>query len=307
MPGVFTPCLGGGVAAAMAKMKQNGRTRMFLMGGSSNARIARHEAWGCEAWTLRQYTRNRLFRARKNVDNVFPRVVQTAKRSETPGVVSACGSVKPTDLMRHRCRALRCAEFSSKNAMQRFLRHLILPALAACCAYAQSGPASPDFFESKVRPILANNCYGCHTDSKMGGLRVDGRDDLLKGGARGPALVPGDADKSLLISAVRQTDPKLKMPAGGKLKPEEIETLVAWVKGGAVWPATAPPTAAATPAGAAYVISPERKKFWSFLPLQNPKPPAVKDSRWALTDIDRFILANLENQGLKPVRMASRR
>jgi hypothetical protein len=141
----------------------------------------------------------------------------------------------------------------------------------------------------------------------MGGLRVDNRDDLLKGGTRGPALVPGDPEKSLLISAVRQTDPKLKMPAGGKLKPEEIEILGAWVKGGAVWPEAAPAAQGTPSAGAAYVISPERRKFWSFLPLQDPEPPAVKDARWPLNEIDRFVLANLEKQGLKPVRQATRR
>lgn len=189
--------------------------------------------------------------------------------------------------------------------MQRLLRHLLLSSLATGYVCAQTGASSPDYFETKVRPILANNCYGCHTDSKMGGLRVDHREDLLKGGARGPALVPGDPDKSLLITAVRQTDAKLKMPAGGKLKPEEVEILVAWVKGGAVWPATAAAGSGAT--GTAYVISPERKKFWSFLPLQDPKPPAVKDPRWAQSDIDRFVLANLEKQGLKPVHPASRR
>lgn len=174
------------------------------------------------------------------------------------------------------------------------------------CLQAQDA-ASPDYFEAKVRPILANNCYGCHTDSKMGGLRLDSREDLLKGGSRGPAIVPGDPEKSLMITAVRQTDPKLKMPAGGKLKSEEVDILVAWVKAGAKWPAaTATGGAAAPSAAVTYVISPERRKFWSFLPLQNPKPPAVKDPHWS-SDIDRFILANLEKQGLKPAHMASRR
>src|SRR5450631_3286528 len=97
--------------------------------------------------------------------------------------------------------------------------------------------ASPDFFETKVRPVLANNCYSCHTSTAMGGLRLDSREAMLKGATRGPAVVPGDPDKSVLITAIRQTDEKLKMPMGGKLTDNEIENFVAWVKAGAVWPA----------------------------------------------------------------------
>jgi len=96
--------------------------------------------------------------------------------------------------------------------------------------------AADELFETKIRPILADNCYSCHTSSQLGGLRVDSREALLKGGKSGPAIAPGDPDKSLLITAVRQTSDKLKMPMGGKLKKEEVEALTAWVRGGAVWP-----------------------------------------------------------------------
>jgi len=167
--------------------------------------------------------------------------------------------------------------------------------------------ATPDFFETKIRPVLANNCYSCHTASAMGGLRLDSRDAILKGGGRGTAMVPGDPDKSLLITAIRQTDEKLKMPMGGKLKDDEVDDIVAWVKAGAVWPAGAATTAAAaaSPTGA-YVIPPERKKFWSLLPIQDVQPPAVKDPKWAKTTIDRLVQAKLEKEGLKPVHPASR-
>src|SRR5262245_31798660 len=101
------------------------------------------------------------------------------------------------------------------------------------------GAASPDFFESRVRPVLAADCYDSHSDERMGGLRLDSRDAVLKGGRSGPAIVPGDPDKSLLIQAVRQTSEKLKMPKGGRLKPEEIDALVEWVRAGAAWPAFA--------------------------------------------------------------------
>src|SRR5215831_4684739 len=103
----------------------------------------------------------------------------------------------------------------------------------------QSQSQAGDFFETKVRPVLASNCYDCHTDQHMGGLRVDSRDALLKGGRSGPAIVPGDADKSPLIQAIRQTSEKLKMPKGGHLRPEEIDALAEWVKAGAQWPSSA--------------------------------------------------------------------
>jgi hypothetical protein len=196
---------------------------------------------------------------------------------------------------------MRC----SKRSLCEIL--LLLLGVAIRAAYAQSlAPASPDFFETKVRPVLANNCYSCHTGTSMGGLRVDSREALLKGGGRGALIVPGDPDKSLLVEAVRQTDPKLKMPMGGKLKESEVEDIVAWIKAGAVWPANASaPTAAIAPTEK-YVIAPERKNFWSLLPLKDPQPPQVKDARWPKTAIDRFVLARLEKDGMKPVRPANR-
>src|SRR5215831_15451288 len=179
---------------------------------------------------------------------------------------------------------------------------LLLTFWMAASAFAQSAD-SPDFFESNVRPLLANQCYSCHAASALGGLRLDSRDALLKGGKSGPAVNPGDPDSSLLIKAVRQTDPGLKMPMGAaKLKDSEIESLVAWVKAGAAWPASSAVSAA--PAAGKYAIAPERRAFWSIQPLANPEPPAVKDPRWARTTIDRFILARLEQEGLKPIKPA---
>src|SRR5580658_8380153 len=92
---------------------------------------------------------------------------------------------------------------------------LLAPLAASALASPADQASSPEFFETKVRPVLANNCYACHTNSAMGGLRLDSRVALLKGGGRGAAIVPGDPDKSVLITAIRQTDDKLKMPMGG--------------------------------------------------------------------------------------------
>jgi mono/diheme cytochrome c family protein len=188
-----------------------------------------------------------------------------------------------------------------------------LALLAGAAAYPHAAMDDRDFFETKVRPVLANNCLDCHTDMRSGGLRLDSREAMLKGGKSGPALVPGDPEKSLLIQAVRQTG-ALKMPKGGKLTAAEIDGLVEWVKSGAVWPtfaATDPNAASVGKPGSAtgataYVITPERRAFWSFQPLRAPQPPPVKDASWARTDIDRFVLARLEREGLKPVGPADR-
>jgi hypothetical protein len=181
---------------------------------------------------------------------------------------------------------------------------LLLAVVTAVVLCAQTPDvSSPDFFETKIRPILANNCYSCHTNSQLGGLRLDSAEAVAKGGSQGSAITPGDPDKSLIITAVRQTDPDLKMPLGGKLKDTEVADLTAWVKAGAVWPKAAPVAASS---GDKYVIAPERKKFWSMLPLSAPPVPPVKDSKWPKTNIDKFALAHLEKQGLKPVPAASK-
>ncbi len=194
--------------------------------------------------------------------------------------------------------------------MHRFRHSLfasLIPLFLASSAFsAQQGTsASTDFFETKIRPVLAANCYGCHTNTSMGGLRVDSAEGLQKGGKKGPAIVPGDPERSLLIQLVRHSDAKQRMPMGNKLKDEEIANLAEWVKGGAAWPKTEVSKTKAT--GDQYVIHPEQRAFWSFQPLKSPTPPAVKDAKWLRTPIDNFILARLEKEGLAPVKPASRR
>jgi mono/diheme cytochrome c family protein len=173
---------------------------------------------------------------------------------------------------------------------------------------AASLPMDADFFENQVRPILANNCYDCHSDSASGGFRLDSKDSFEKGGAHGPEVVAGDPDQSRLIQAVEQTG-SLKMPKGGRLKPEEIAVLVAWVKSGANWPANpSAPVASAT--ASTGVITEKQREFWSFQPLKTVAVPPIEDKRyehWAKTPIDHFILAGLHSAGLAPSPRADRR
>jgi hypothetical protein len=157
-----------------------------------------------------------------------------------------------------------------------------------------------EFFEGRVRPVLAENCFACHGPEKQrSGLRLDSRTALLKGGDNGPAVVPGDPDSSPLIKAVRQAG-SLKMPPKKKLAPQAVESLAAWVKMGAPWPQT-------EAAGSADARAAAWKRHWAFQPVRNPPVPAVKDPQWSLSPIDRFILAKLEVKGLTPSPAADRR
>ena len=178
------------------------------------------------------------------------------------------------------------------------MRHLPITLLLAPLLYSADDKAQ-EFFEMRVRPVLAKNCFACHTASKMGGLEMRSRESLLKGGKSGPAVTAGDPDHSLLIQAIRQQG-ELKMPPQGRLKDEEIEQIAAWVKSGAVWPDA--PVAPAAKTGE-YLVSPEQRAFWSFQPIRKPDPPKVH----ANTPIDRFILAKLNEKGLAPVKPADKR
>ena len=172
-------------------------------------------------------------------------------------------------------------------------------------ARAADGVAGIEFFEKKIRPVLADNCYKCHaasSDKIKGGLKLDTRADMLKGGDTGPAIVPGDAEKSLLIKAVRYTDEELKMPPKDKkLSAEQIADLEAWVKMGAPDPRTNSAAAVTS------VVTDQARKHWAYRPVHPPAMPSVKRSKWAQTSIDNFVLAKLEAKSLTPSPRADRR
>ena len=176
------------------------------------------------------------------------------------------------------------------------------PVLATLTAAQAQSPAGDEFFETKIRPIFANECGTCHQAGSAAGLKIVSRESLLQGGESGPAIVPGDPDKSLLLVAVHQ-DGKLKMPKGGaKLSDDEIAALTQWVKMGAPWPASKAPLRAQ-----GKQITPEMRAFWSFQPLKEPAIPQVKDAAWGKTDIDRLVLAKLDAKGLTHAPEADRR
>jgi hypothetical protein len=176
-------------------------------------------------------------------------------------------------------------------------------------------PAEEEFFEARVRPVLAEHCLECHgAEKSKGGLRLDGRASMLKGGDGGPAVVPGKPEQSALVDAIRY-DGEVQMPPKGKLKDADIAALTDWVKRGAPWPSprpglasntkTPPDRSAAAPSGQpapsiASAALEQARSFWSFRPVGDPEPPPVRDAAWPASPIDRFILARLEAAGLSP-------
>ena len=157
-----------------------------------------------------------------------------------------------------------------------------------------------DFFENKIRPILKENCYKCHSleaGKAKGGLTLDTRGGWEKGGENGAAMEPGNVEKSLLLKAVSYEDADLQMPPKGeKLTAQQIADLTAWVKMGAPDPRKG---------GAAIVsklsgLTDKARQHWAYQPIAKPAPPAVKNQQWPRTEVDRFILQKLEAASMVP-------
>lgn len=154
--------------------------------------------------------------------------------------------------------------------------------------------ASEEFFEKRVRPVLAGTCFRCHGGQKVaGGLRVDSREALIKGGESGPAIDSQALDRSLLLAAISRNDNVSAMPPDQPLAARQVEDLTAWIKAGAPWPQQ--------------VAKFESEQHWAFQPLRPSAPPHVNARHWPRTSIDPYILASLEASGRKPSPPADRR
>ncbi len=170
---------------------------------------------------------------------------------------------------------------------------------------AAQAPNSAEFFEMRIRPLLVEKCFACHTQSRLGGLRIDSHEALLKGGSSGPAIVPGNPEQSLLIQAVSRTHERFKMPPQEKLKEAEVAALIEWIRAGASWPESAPRTKGGEKTTG--FITKQQRAFWSLQPVRKPALPQVRDKRWPQAPIDYFVLARLEASGLKPMQAADKR
>jgi hypothetical protein len=192
-----------------------------------------------------------------------------------------------------------------------------IPVFLIACA-ALGWPASaqtPDadglrFFESRIRPVLVDRCFQCHSaesEKLKGGLRLDSRDGALKGGDTRGAIVPGHPEKSLLIEAIRYSNVDLQMPPKGRLTPEQTADFTAWIQMGAPWPASKQPAPASAPGKAEFAIGKRRAEHWAWQPVL-PRPlPKVADADWSSQPVDRFLLARLEAAGLSPAPPADKR
>src|SRR5688572_18888654 len=185
----------------------------------------------------------------------------------------------------------------------------LLLALAAFRGYAIQEPPSAqaiEFFEKRVRPVLAQNCWRCHGPAQQqSNLRLDGIDRILAGGKRGPAIVPGQPEQSRLIRAIRYEEPELQMPPVGKLAEQQIADLTAWVAMGAPWPASVAPVRTAE-SGASEIIA-RKESHWAWQPLRRTDPPSAGNSSWPRNAVDNFILQRLQREGVTPAPPADRR
>jgi mono/diheme cytochrome c family protein len=164
------------------------------------------------------------------------------------------------------------------------------------CVRAQAPAPSPQIdFAQQVYPIFQKSCQGCHgAKMQMGGLRLDAKANVFAGGQSGKIIQPGDTAHSSLYQRVAGLGDQPRMPMGGKLKPEEIEIIRAWIQQGAAWPDDVGLQTAVV------------KKHWAFLPPVRPALPEVKNTAWVANPIDRFILVRLEKEGLTPSPEADR-
>ncbi len=179
---------------------------------------------------------------------------------------------------------------------------------SAAAAPGKLDPEQLAFFEKKIRPVFAEHCYKCHSaqaEKLKGGLFVDSKDGLLKGGTSGPAIVPGRPEKSLLIKDLKSTNPDEMMPPKGeRLSPQIIADFETWIRMGAPDPRTETSGAAA----ALKVDWDKAREHWAYQPVKAPVVPKVKDAgKWAKSDLDRFVLAKLESKGLVPSPSADKR
>ncbi|WP_246173805.1 PSD1 and planctomycete cytochrome C domain-containing protein [Limnoglobus roseus] len=179
----------------------------------------------------------------------------------------------------------------------------LLLLFACCLPLRAAAPDAATQFEKKIRPLLAEKCWGCHNETKQKGeLRLDSLGAMLAGGESGPAVVPGKPEQSLLIAALKHTE-QLKMPPKNKLPDADIAALTEWVKAGAVWPDAKPVKPTEMKPAAVRTFTAEEKTFWAFQPVREPRPPRVSSAN----PIDGYLREKREDAHLPAAPEADRR
>ncbi len=175
------------------------------------------------------------------------------------------------------------------------------------CAQEPTSAEDRDFFENRIRPLLAQRCYECHSSTTQleGELALDTQAGWQVGGVSGTAIRPGDPQSSLLIQAISYKDPNLKMPpedAGGPLSSSQIADLEKWILAGAIDPRQQPSTAAVKKSWDQLFT--ERSQWWSLQPLVHATAPQTNVAAWNQNDVDRFVYSALEREGIEPADLA---
>lgn len=168
---------------------------------------------------------------------------------------------------------------------------LLLIAVSVSCE-VQAAQEDEHFFETRIRPVLIEKCYKCHGSEKASSeFRVDSRQALLEGGEIGPAVVPGNAEESLLFQAIDPANEDFQMPPDDPLPANVVADFRKWIQSGAVWPA---------PAGDGPDKSFKTKRHWAFAPIVRPELPEAGDQPWIKTPVDRFVGRKLDQAGISP-------
>ena len=185
---------------------------------------------------------------------------------------------------------------------RRIIIHILW--LLGFASQVRADDAGVTFFEQKIRPVLVEHCYACHSlaaKKERGGLLLDSKAGMRKGGESGPAVVPGKPRESWVMRAIRHDSPDLRMPPNKKKLPDAVlADFEKWIELGAADPRTDEKIAKG-------IDWPSARKHWAFQPIRNPAPPPVKKESWPISPIDRFVLARLEEKGLSPSPPADRR
>ena len=182
---------------------------------------------------------------------------------------------------------------------------IVLALVGAPTSLGGASAEQLEFFESKVRPLLAEHCYACHSskiEAPFAGLRLDSREAILQGGDSGPAIVPGSPAKSLVVKAIRG-EPVL-MPPDGRLSDAATKTLAEWIRMGAPWPEE---RITSEVGAGAFDLAERKRTHWAWHPVHKADPPQVKKRQWPVNPVDNFVLAKLEEHGLRPALPADRR
>lgn len=198
--------------------------------------------------------------------------------------------------------------------VSRFTPRVLFCFVAVLCAeHCGSADDATDFFEKRIRPVLVEHCYECHAkdaDVIQGGLVLDHRDSMMRGGDSGKAVIPGAPDESLLIKAIRYEE--TEMPPDGKLDAKVIRDFEKWIQQGAVLPASANPSSTSSSpesmgAPPTEIDWKSARSFWAFRQPERSIPPSTHNPDWQNNEIDAFVLAKLESAGRQPTGRADRR